>query len=106
MTGSVNDGAVNNAKAVVSTQGGDTGKGGTNTLGSHTGTITVGTNARVLADFTGLPGQNGTNVLAGCAGAGVVRNGIVSPLDSVGDDKSCPAVTPLFTDCSQFGITF
>jgi hypothetical protein len=101
----VNDGAANNTKAVVSTQGGSAGKGGSNSLLASGGQVSVGANALVRADAPG--GANGTNVLAGCTGAGVVRTGTVTPMDALGDDTSCPAgPVALFTSCAAFGVPF
>src|SRR5262249_33341045 len=59
VTGSINDGATNNVKAVVSTQAGDTGQGGINVLQAFNNGISIGTGAQVLANYTGRPGANG-----------------------------------------------
>jgi uncharacterized repeat protein (TIGR01451 family) len=88
--------------AVVSTQAGDTGKGGTNTLRSYSGGILIGPKAQVLANWVDRPGSNGTNLLTSCTG--VVKDvlGVVNPPDLVpGDDKDVcdPGPMGLFTDC-------
>lgn len=103
VTGSINAGAGNNVKAVVSTQGGDTGKGGTNTLRSFSGGISIGAGAQVLANFTGRPGSNGTNLLTSCTG--VTNAGTVNPADLVpGDDTGVcvpPAPEPILPVCDE-----
>jgi hypothetical protein len=102
VTASINDGAADNSKAVVSSQGGVGGMGGTNNLGSETGQVIVGANAQVRANAPG--GADGKNVLQGCLAPGVIRTGTVVPLDVLVDDMSCPPVTPLFTNCGEFGL--
>lgn len=108
VTTSINDGASTNAKAVVSSQGGDTGKGGTNRLRSFSGGITIGPNAHVLANFTGRPGSVGSNHLTSCVG--VANDGVVNPADgNTSDDAGvcAPAApTPLFTSCMDLGVMF
>jgi hypothetical protein len=94
---SINDGALDNAKAVVSSQGGLSGMGGTNALSAETGQVIVGADALVRANAPG--GTDGTNILAGCAAPGVIRTGTVVPLDVPEDDVSCPQAAPLFTSC-------
>jgi hypothetical protein len=104
VTPSIDDGASNNSKPVVSTQGGDTGKGGTNILRSFNGLILIG-NAQVLADFSGRPGAGGANLLTACLG--VNNSGTVAPADLVpGDDSGVCGGTPdpLFLDCSDLGF--
>jgi hypothetical protein len=104
VTAAIDNGAVNNTKAVVNSQGGSAGKGGTNGLRSVFGGITIGPNAQVLANFVGTPGSNGANFLVSCLG--VTNNGTVAPADGVpGDDSGAcagPAPSPLFTGCDQF----
>jgi hypothetical protein len=86
VTDSINADTSNNAESVVSTRGGDSGQGGTNRLRSYTGRIVVGTDAKVLSDFVGRQGSNGTNALTSCAG--VTNNGTVTPSDAnVADDS-------------------
>jgi uncharacterized repeat protein (TIGR01451 family) len=108
VSGSVNDGAANNSKAVVSTQAGKNGTGGQNLLRAFSGGIGIGANAQVLADFSANPASNGTNLLTSCLG--VTNNGTVKPPDlNLADDAGVcapTAPTPLVTDCSQFGIAF
>lgn len=100
------DGAADNTKAVVNSQGGSAGKGGTNSLRSFLGAILIGQKAQVLANFVGTPGQNGTNLLVSCLG--VTNNGTVAPADLVpGDDSGvCTLVglRPLFRGCDEFNI--
>ncbi len=85
VTGSVNAGAADNTKAVVSTQGGSAGRGGTNTLRSFSGAINIGAKTQVLANFTGTPGVNGINLLTACSA--VNNSGTVNPADlNPGDD--------------------
>jgi hypothetical protein len=100
VTDSINADASNNSKSVVSTRGGDTGQGGTNTLRSYTGSIVVGTNAQVLSDFAGRPGSNGTNTLISCGG--VTNNGTVTPSDANTADDSgvCTPNVPSMISCS------
>lgn len=103
-----NDGASTNAKAVVSTRGGTAGKGGTNTLRSYAGGIIIGTNAQVLADFTGTPGTNGTNLLI--SATGITNLGLVNPADLVTSDNSGvttpPAPPVLFDSFEDLGVEF
>ncbi len=102
VSGSIDDGATDNNKAVVSTQGGDTGQGGTNSLRSFNDVIGVTSGAQVLADFTGRPGSVGANLLTGCTG--VFMPGTVSPPDlNPGDDAGVcgGGPDPLFMDCSE-----
>lgn len=104
VTAAKDDGAANNTKPVVSTQGGNNGKGGTNTLRSFSGGINIGANAQVLADFAPAPGANGTNLLTSCTG--VNNLGTVKPADLIpGDDSGVctpAAPDPIWTDCSNF----
>lgn len=108
VTGSFNAGASNNRKAVVSTEGGDTGRGGVNMLRSYGGRILIGTNAQVLADFTGRPGSNGTNLLTSCLG--LANSGIVTPADAEGADDSgvCTPTGPqtLLSCADQWCVTW
>jgi hypothetical protein len=103
VTASMNAGAADNSKAVVSVRGGSNGKGGTNTLRSFSGGVLVGAHAQVLA--TG-PAGNGTNLLTSCTG--VVNNGVVNPPDANAADDSgvcAPAApAPIFTGCADFGV--
>jgi hypothetical protein len=100
----IDNGASNNSKPVVTTQGGDTGKGGTNELrGLGTG-VSVGAGAQVLADFSGRPGAVGTNILSGCTG--VVNLGVVLPANDSSDDTGvCGTPDPLFLDCGELGLS-
>lgn len=101
VTASIDNGAVNNTKAVVNSQGGSDGKGGNNGLRSYAGQIQIGVNAQVLANFTGTPGLNGTNTFTTCLG--VINNGIVLPAAAV--VTSCdPGPTPVFSGCDQFNV--
>jgi len=106
VSASIDNGAVDNAKPVVNSQGGSAGKGGTNTLRSFSGGILIGLKAQVLANFVGTPGSNGTNLLTSCMG--VVNNGTVNPADGVpGDDAGVcapPAPAPLFEGCGSFNV--
>jgi hypothetical protein len=103
VTASIDDGAANNTKPVVNSQGGSAGKGGTNTLRSHSGGINIGANAQVLANFVGTPGSNGTNSLTSCTG--IVNNGTVAPPDPApGVACAPPAPSPLFESCSSFNV--
>lgn len=108
VTASVNDGAATNAKAVVSSQGGDTGTGGTNRLRSFSGGITIGPNAHVLANFTGRPGSVGSNSLTSCLG--VSSSGVMNPADGDTSDDvgacATAAPTPMFTSCMDVGVMF
>ena len=107
VTGSIDDGAANNSKPVVTSQGGDTGQGGTNMLrGLGTG-VQVFPLAQVLADFTGRPGSVGVNILSGCTGVTEDPLAVVSPADAAGDDVGvCGTPNPLFLDCSELGLLF
>jgi hypothetical protein len=101
----INDGASDNSKAVVSTQAGASGKGGTNLLRSFNGSINIGTDTQVLADFAGTPGANGANLLTACVG--VNNAGTVSPSDANASDDSgvCGGTPdPTFLDCGDLGI--
>lgn len=105
VTTTVNDGASDNSKAVVSTQAGSTGKGGTNLLRAFNGDVSIGLGAQVLANFTGIPGANGANLLTACSS--VINNGTVSPADADTSDDSgvCGGgPDPLFLDCSDLGL--
>jgi hypothetical protein len=116
-TGRSNSVQSGNAKAmaVVSTQAGSSGTGGTNTLRSYSGDIFVGDGvndyggevAQVLANGT----TAGTNLLTSCSGVNVYTgvDGEVNPADLVpGDDSGVcapSAPTALFTDCqTDFGV--
>jgi hypothetical protein len=107
VTAPPDDGASSIAKPVVNSQGGDTGKGGTNRLRSFSGGINIGVNAQVLANFVGRPGSNGTNLLTSCTGVSNLGTGNVNPSDLVtGDDIgvcSPAAPEPLFHSCADFG---
>jgi hypothetical protein len=106
VSGAINDGASDNRKAVVSSQAGDNGKGGTNLLRSFNGSINIGTHAQVLANFAGTAGANGANLLTACGG--VNNAGTVSPADAnTSDDSGVCSGTPdpLFLDCGDLGIT-
>lgn len=98
------NGAADNTKAVVNSQGGSAGKGGTNDLRSFLGAILIGQKAQVLANFVGTPGSDGTNLLVSCLG--ITNNGTVLPADLVpGDDSGvCTLVglRPLFRGCDEF----
>ncbi len=98
----INDGAADNTKAVVSTQGGSAGKGGVNTLGAYSGSIVVGVKAQVLANFTGTPGQVGSNLFGSCTGNLIL--GVVNPAPTFSILCSPPAPAPLFNDCADFGL--
>jgi hypothetical protein len=104
VTGAIDNGALNNTKAVVNSQGGSAGKGGINGLRSVFGKITIGVNAQVLANFVGTPGSDGKNFLVSCLG--VFNSGTVAPADGVpGDDiGTCTGIapSPLFSGCDQF----
>ena len=106
VTASIDDGAADNTKPVVNSQGGSAGKGGKNTLRSYSGGILIGPKAQVLANFVGTPGSNGTNLLTSCTG--VTNNGTVNPADLVpGDDSGVcapPAPDPLFAGCGSFNV--
>ncbi len=105
VTAAIDNGAATNAKPVVNSRGGTGGKGGTNTVQSFAGKVTVGANAQVLANAPG--GQAGTNVITSCGVA--VKAGTVNPIDALGDDSGvCVAGPPaLFTSCEEsFGILF
>jgi hypothetical protein len=105
VTAAIDNGAATNAKPVVNSRGGSAGKGGTNTVQSFAGKVTVGANAQVLANAVG--GQPGVNVLTSCGAA--VKSGTVNPIDVLGDDAGvCVAGPPaLFTSCEEsFGIAF
>jgi hypothetical protein len=101
VTLAVDNGAVNNAKPVVNSQGGSAGMGGNNGLRSFSGQIQIGTNAQVLANFTGTPGSNGTNTFTTCLG--VVNNGTVLPAAPASAPMCAPpGPTPVFSGCEQF----
>lgn len=100
VTAAIDNGALNNAKAVVNSQGGSAGKGGNNGLRSFSGQIQIGPNAQVLANFTGTPGSNGTNTFTTCLG--VVNNGTVAPPAPPSAPVCDPGPTPFFTGCGQF----
>jgi hypothetical protein len=97
-----NAGSASNAKAVVSSQGGNAGTGGSNALRSFSGGIAIGEHAQVLADIAGTPGVNGSNALTSCVG--VVNAGAVVPADAdTGDDSgSCvpPAPDSILEPCA------
>ncbi len=105
VTASINDGASDYTKAVVSAQGGSAGKGGTNLLRAFNGDVSIGLGAQVLANFTGTPGANGANLLTSCLGVSNV--GTVSPADADNTDDSgvCGGgPDQLFQDCSDLGL--
>jgi hypothetical protein len=96
------------AMAVVSTQGGDCGQGGTNTLRSYSGGISIGPNTQVLANWTGRPGSSGTNLLTSCTGVNVGVDGQVNPADAnTSDDSGVCGSAPdaIYTDPgADFGV--
>ena len=107
VSASIDDGATSNSKPVVTTQAGDTGKGGTNRIQAFNEFIAIGANAQVLADFAGRPGAVGANLLTSCLG--VFKAGTVSPPDTdvLDDSGVCGGgPDPLFLDCSELGIQF
>lgn len=107
VSASIDNGASNNSKPVVTTQAGDLGKGGKNELrGEGTG-VNVGPGAKVLADFTGRPGGVGTNILSGCTSVNIDGAAVVSPADDAGDNTgTCGSPDQLFLDCTDLGINF
>lgn len=107
VSGSINNGASDNSKAVVSTQGGSSGNGGTDLLRSFNGSINISSNAQVLANFAGTPGANGANLLTACVG--VNNAGTVLPADAnASDDSGVCGGTPDLSllDCGDLGIVF
>lgn len=103
VTANKNAGATDNAKVVVSTRAGSAGTGGTNTLRSYSGGISIGKNTTVSAADT----TDGTNLLTSCSG--ITNNGIVDPTDANTADDSgvCTPLAPtgLFTSCGDFGVS-
>src|SRR3989338_2791228 len=107
VTGKKNDGAIDNAKAVVSTRAPDKGQGGKNALRSYSNSIVIGKNSQVLADATDLQlGTNGTNKLTSCTG--IINDGLVAPKDQNNADDigvcSPNAPNPIFPDSEKFGL--
>lgn len=101
-------GANNNFNPVVDASSPAVGdKGGTNELRSYSGGITNNTNAIISASVPAGTGTvQGVNLLTSCTG--VVNNGTVTPPDANGADDlgqcSPDSPTPLFAECSDFGI--
>jgi hypothetical protein len=100
----ISDGAADNTKAVVSTQGGSAGKGGVNVLGAYSGSIVVGIKAQVLASFTGTTGAVGSNLFGSCTGNLIL--GVVNPAPVFSVLCAPPAPAPLFDECGDFGLNF
>ena len=91
-------------QAVVSTQGGPGGQGGTNFLRSFGGDVVISPTAGVLADFTSGPGSVGTNTIFSCSAAPPPGQNI-RPLAG-GSSSVClpPTPPPLFVGCSDIGL--
>jgi hypothetical protein len=103
VSASIDNGAADNTKPVVNSQGGSAGKGGTNTLRAFSGGILIGLKAQVLANFVGTPGSNGVNLLTACVN--VINSGTVNPPDAVPADDTgvCGgAPDPLFPEGCEF----
>jgi len=87
--------------AVVSTRAGSSGTGGTNTLRSYGGGISIGSKAQVLADGT----ASGTNLLTSCTG--IINLGSILPADlnAFDDSGACTPSEPLplFQGCCISG---
>ena len=101
-------GANNNFNPVVDASSPSVGdKGGTNELRAYTGGITNGTSALISASVPAGSGTvQGVNLLTSCTG--VTNNGSVTPSDGnpADDSGQCSpdSPTPLFAECSDFGI--
>lgn len=103
VTTSVNDGAPDNSKVVVSAFGAQ--PAGNITMRSYSGSVSIGQNAKVWAKMEG-GGQPGSMTLTACTGTTVT--GSIQPADSntADDSGTCqpPAPTPIFESCSDLGI--